>query len=138
MFYRLRKSRHTQKLNRAISGILNTPPIHIKDAPWCIASMVANTDVPMYLLSLKSFYPILGRGKVAAIIDRDMPQALRDTLEQHVPGLEFIILEDIPTGDCQRGGTWERLLYVLDRSESEYTIQLDADTLAVGDLDEVI
>jgi FkbM family methyltransferase len=100
---------------------------------------VANTDVLMYLLSLKSFYPKLGRGKVAAIIDRDMPQALRDTLTRHVPGLEFVILEDIPTGACQRGGTWERLLYVLDRSEHEYTIQLDADTLVVGDdLDDVV
>jgi FkbM family methyltransferase len=101
--------------------------------------MVANSDVPMYLLSLKSFYPKLGGGQVAAIIDRDMPQLLRDTLARHVPGLEFVILEDIATGSCQRGGTWERLLYVLDRSASEYTIQLDADTLTVGDnLDEVV
>ena len=139
MFYRLRKSRQTKRLNSAISGILDTPPIDVRDAPWCIASMVANADVPMYLLSLKSFYPRLGRGKVAAIIDRDMPQELRDTLTRHVPGLEFVILEDIVTGSCQRGGTWERLLYVLDRSESEYTIQIDADTLTVGDnMDEVI
>lgn len=139
MFYRLKKSYRTQKLNRAISGIFNTPPIHIEPAPWCIVSMVAKTDVPIYLLSLKSFYPKLGRGKVAAIIARDMPEALRHTLSQHVPGLEFVILEDISTGACQRGGTWERLLYVLDRSESEYTIQLDADTLTVGgDLDEVL
>jgi FkbM family methyltransferase len=139
MFYRFNKWRRTRRLNRAISGILNTPPLRIEPAPWCIASMVANADVPMYLLSLKSFYPKLGRGKVAAIIDRDMPQALRATLTQHVPGLEFVILEDIVTGACQRGGTWERLLYVLDRSDAEYTIQLDADTLTVGDdLNEVI
>jgi len=139
MFYRLRKSYQTKKLNGAIHGILDTPPIDVRDAPWCIASMVANADVPMYLLSLKSFYPKLGRGKVAAIVDRDMPQALRDTLTRHIPGLEFVILEDIPTGACQHGGTWERLLYVLDRSESEYTIQIDADTLTVGDnLDEVV
>ena len=139
MFYRLRKSRRTQNFNRAISGILDTPPINVEAAPWCIVSMVANADVPMYLLSLKSFYPKLGRGKIAAIIDRDMPQVLRETLTQHAPGLEFVILEDIHTGACQRGGTWERLLYALDRSESEYTIQLDADTLTVGEnLDEVI
>ena len=122
-----------------IGGILDTPPLRIVDAPLCIASMVANSDVPMYLLTLKSFYPKLGRGKIAAIIDRDMPQSLRDTLTRHVPGIEFVILEDIATGDCQRGGTWERLLYVLDHSESEYTIQIDADTLTVGDdLDEVL
>lgn len=139
MFYRLRKARNTRRLNAAIAGILATPPLRTEPAPWCIASMVAKGDVAMYLLALKSFYPKLGRGKVAAIIDRDMPQASRDILAQHVPGLEFVILEDIPTGVCQRGGTWERLLYVLDRSESEYTIQLDADTLAVGEaLDEVV
>ena len=138
MLYRLNKFRRTRQLNRAISGILETPPLRIEPAPWCIASMVANNDVAMYLLSLKSFYPKLGRGKVAAIVDRDMPQSLRDTLNHHVPGIEFITLEDIPTGACQRGGTWERLLYVLDRSEHEYTIQLDADTLTVGDIDEVI
>src|ERR1700757_3983273 len=139
MFYRLRKSRRTQNFNRAISGILDTPPINVEAAPWCIVSMVANADVPMYLLSLKSFYPKLGRGKIAAIVDRDMPQVLRETLTQHAPGLEFVILEDIHTGACQRGGTWERLLYALDRSESEYTIQLDADTLTVSDdLDEVV
>jgi len=38
----------------------------------------------------------------------------------------------VPTGDCQQGGTWERLLYCLDRSVREYTIQMDADVLAVG------
>jgi hypothetical protein len=65
--------------------------------------MVENADVPMYLLSLKSFYPKLGTGKVAAIIDRDIPQSLRDTLTQHVPGLEIVILDDIVTGECQRG-----------------------------------
>jgi FkbM family methyltransferase len=138
MFYRFNKARRTRKLNRAISGILDTPPLRVEPAPWCIVSMVANSDAAMYLLSLKSFYPKLGRGKVAAIIDRDMPQSVRDVLGHHVPGIEFVILEDIPTGACQRGGTWERLLYVLDRSEHEYTIQLDADTLTVGGIEEIV
>jgi len=138
MFYRFNKARRTRKLNRAISGILDTPPLRLESAPWCIASMVANNDVAMYLLGLKSFYAKLGRGKVAAIVDRDMPQPLRDTLSHHVPGIEFVILEDIETGVCQHGGTWERLLYVLDRSDHEYTIQLDADTLTIGGIDEVI
>ena len=139
MFYRLNKKINTWQLDRAIAGILDTPPIELKDAPWCIVSMVAKGDLLTYLLALKSFYPVLGGGKVAAIIDRDTPQTIRETLTQHVPGLEFVILEDIPTDPCQRGGTWERLLYVLDRSEREYTIQLDADTLTVApDLEEVV
>lgn len=122
MLHRARHHFQRRRLNRAIIAVFDTPPIEVKDAPWCIVSMVANGDISMYLLALKSFYPKIGRGKVAAIIDRDMPAMLRETLARHVVGLEFVILEDIPTGPCQRGGTWERLLYVLDRSEREYTI----------------
>jgi FkbM family methyltransferase len=139
MLYRFQKYSRMRRFSYAIREVFRTPPVEVKEAPWCIVSMVANGDVAMYLLAIKSFYPKLGRGKVAAIIDRDMPQALRDTLARHVIGLEFVILEHIPTGACQRGGTWERLLYVLDRSEREYTIQLDSDTLTVSDdVDEVV
>ncbi len=139
MIYRARNHLRRRDFNRAVSGILDTPPLQVRDAPWCIVSMVASADVSIYLLALKSFYPKLGRGRVTAIIDRDMPPPLRETLARHVAGLEFVILEDIPTGSCQRGGTWERLLYILDRSEREYAIQLDSDTLTVSDdLDEVV
>jgi FkbM family methyltransferase len=139
MFYRLRRSMNVKRFDHMIAGILETKPLVVKDAPWAIVSMVAKRDVPMYLVAMKSFYPKIGRGKIVAIIDRDMPQILRDTLSAHLVGIEFVILEDIPTEPCQRGGTWERLLYCLDRSETEYTIQLDADTLTMGDdLQEVL
>ncbi len=139
MLYNLRRKLAAQRFDRAIAGILETKPLRLEDAPWCVAGMVADRDVPMYVLALKAFYPRLGRGKVVAIIDRGMSQSLRDTLARHIVGIEFAILEDIPTGTCQRGGTWERLLYCLDRSEREYTIQMDCDTLPVdGDLPEVL
>jgi FkbM family methyltransferase len=139
MFYRLRRALKIREFDRAIAGILETSPLTLQDAPWCIVSMVANRDVPMYLTAMKSFYPKIGRGKIVAIIDRDMPQSHRDTLARHLMGIELVILEDIATDPCQRGGTWERLLYCLDRSQAEYTIQLDSDTLVVSDdLDEVV
>lgn len=139
MFYRLRRARKVKRFDHAIAGILSTKPLKLVDAPWSIVSMVANRDVPMYLTAIKSFYPKIGSGKIVAIIDRDMPERLRDTLSAHLIGIDFAILEDIPTDPCQRGGTWERLLYCLDRSQTEYTIQLDSDTLAVGaDLAEVV
>jgi hypothetical protein len=48
------------------------------------------------------------------------------------------VIDEIDTGICQRGGTWERLLYCLDRSEDRYVIQLDSDVLAFGrDLTEI-
>src|SRR6185503_8193655 len=40
---------------------------------------------------------------------------------------------------CQRGGTWERLVYLLDQSAHEYVIQMDCDTLTFGtDVNEVL
>lgn len=133
MLYRRIRAMNVRRFDREIAGILDTRPLQLKDGPWCIASMVANHDVPMYLTALKSFYPKIGSGKVAAIVDRAMPQNLRDTLSRHLVGIEFVTLEDIRTDPCQAGGTWERLLYCLDRSEREFTIQLDCDTLAVND-----
>ena len=94
----------------------------IKDAPWTIVSMVSNHDIQKYLLAMKSFYARIGRGKITAIIDRDMPRKSRAVLQHHFPGIALSILEDIDVGTCQRGGTWERLLYILDHAEGEYTI----------------
>ena len=120
-------------------AILDTPPMPVKDAPWSIISMVSNHDIQMYLLAMKSFYARIGRGKITAIIDREMPMQSRMALSSHFPGIAFIILEDIDVAPCQRGGTWERLLFLLDRAEEEYAIQIDSDTLTFGaDIDEVV
>jgi hypothetical protein len=139
MLHRWRKKLSTARFYRLTQKIFDTPPMPVVDAPWTIMSMVSNGDVQMYLLSLKSFYAHIKRGKICAIIDRDMPVESRAILERHFPGIRFVILEDIDTGPCQRGGTWERILHVVEHSSQEYTIQIDCDTLAFGhDLSEVL
>ena len=139
MFTRLRKKLSRDRFYRLTRGILDTPPMPVQDAGWNIVSMVSNDDVPMYLLAMKSFYARIRRGKLTVIVDRDMPNELRGLLQRHFPGIQFVILEDIDTGICQRGGTWERLVYLLDLTENEYAIQVDCDTLTFGgDIDEVI
>src|SRR3954453_14852348 len=138
MLYRLRRSLNQRRLDRGIAGILETAPIKLGEGRCCVVSMLTADYIPMYLGAIKSFYPKLGGGNVCALIDRAMPQSARDTLARHVEGIEFAFVEDVDTAPCQRGGTWERLVYCLDRSAREYTIQLDADTLAVaGDMAEV-
>jgi hypothetical protein len=133
MLYRLRKRIKTIRFERITRRVHETPPLTVIAAPWTIVSMVGKGDVQMYLISMKAFYRRLGRGKLVAIIDRDMPQVSRDKLSENFIGIEFTHLEDIDTGSCQRGGTWERLVYLLDRARAEYTIQVDSDTLAFGD-----
>ncbi len=138
MLYKWRRKLKTWNFDRQIRAVMDTPPLRMVDADWSIVSMIMNRDVPMYILSIKAFYAHVGAGRIIGIIDRDMPRSLRDTLRRHVEGIELVILEDIDTGACQRGGTWERLVFLLDRSVQQYVVQVDADVLAVGpDLDEV-
>jgi hypothetical protein len=88
---------------------------------------------------MKSFYARIKRGKIVAIVNRDMPVRSRAVLQRHLPGIVLSILEDIDVGACQRGGTWERLVYILDLAERDYVIQLDSDTLTFGaDIGEVV
>ncbi len=139
MLYNLRRRFAIRRFNQAIAAIEDTPPLRLTEAPWCFVSMVANDDVPMYLLSMKALYARIGGGRVVAIIDGDLPEARRTKLLRHIPGIELVPRETIPLGPCQFGGTWERLLYVLDRAADEYVVQVDSDTLPLGpDVDEVM
>jgi hypothetical protein len=139
MLYRLRRELQVRRFNKAIEGVLTTPPMPVVEAPLTIVSMVSPVDVPMYVLSMKAFYRRIGRGKLLAIIDRDTPAPALKTLEWHFPGIAFQILEDIDTGPCQRGGTWERILHILDLAATEYVVQVDCDTLpTTPDLREVV
>ncbi|MDO9498824.1 hypothetical protein [Falsiroseomonas sp.] len=138
MFYKYRRKLWYWRFNRAVSGILDTPPLVLQDAPWTFVSMVWPRDVLMYLLAIKSFYRRIGKGQVVAIITREAPPQMLETLRKHVPGIKIQVQEDIDTGTCQRGGCWERLMYVLDHAQDGYVVQLDADVLACGaDLAEI-
>ena len=138
MFYRLRKALANGRFDRQTRGILKTPPVDYKEAPLSIVSMVEKRDVQMYILAVKALYRRLGRGKIVAIIDADLPQASRDLIREHLGPVEFVLLESIDTGSCQRGGTWERVLFCVDRSATDYVIQIDADVLCFGPIEEVL
>jgi hypothetical protein len=72
------------------------------------------------------------------IPDHPLPQAWHDRLRRHLSDAVSIIpLAEIDVGRCQRGKCWERLLACLDLSREHYVVQMDADTLAIGDIPEV-
>lgn len=133
MLYRLRREFQTRRFNAAINEVFSTPPMPVVESTLTIVSMVATYDIPMYLLGMKSFYRRIGHGRLIAILARDTPASARTTLQRHFPGIAFETLEELNTGTCQRGGTWERLVYILDRAANEYIVQVDCDTLAVAD-----
>jgi hypothetical protein len=59
-------------------------------------------------------------------------------LQRHIPGLEIVDIATIDTRTCPRGGTWERLVKIIELSQEHYVIQADADTLVSGPIPEVI
>jgi hypothetical protein len=91
----------------------------------------------MYLVAIKAFYRWTDGGEIVIINDGSLSANQRELLHKHVIGIREINIEDVNTGTCQRGGTWERLLTLIDLSQERYAIQLDSDFLVSDDVPEV-
>ncbi len=137
MLYNLRTSLSYRRFRQLTRGILDTPPVPSDHGPCTVVSMLCHRDVQMYLLALKSFRLAIGPAAVRIIDDGSLTQEDRAILQQHLPGVSILHLADIDPGACQRGGTWERLLHIIDLSQDGYVIQLDADTLTTGPVAEI-
>lgn len=120
-----------------IREIRDTPPIKYRESPWTILSMISHRDLAMYLLAVKSFYAQLGGGRIRIIDDGSLTQADKVTLNSHLVHPTIVSRKDIAIGSFLPHIMWERLAYAVDLSASEYVIQLDADTLTLGPIEEV-
>lgn len=138
MFYKLRNNFHKWNFNRVCANILKTPPLTLKKSGPLLVSMVCHADIIMYLLSAKSFLNRLGMGRIVVINDGSLTEADKKLISHHISPLQIIPIKDISTHQCPTGGTWERLLHILDLSEKEYVIQLDSDTLTLKPIPEII
>ncbi len=141
---RLRRSWGSRSFMRTAKDILNTAPLRVEgDAPLFL-SMLPRRDLIPYLLAIKSLYVEVKQGRIAVINERGIidQNSLTDDdlalLRYHVPGIEIIDFCAISTGRCPRGGTWERLIKIIELSKDNYVIQVDADTLVSGPIPEVI
>lgn len=123
---------------RLCRAVLNTPPLAVIDAPLRLLSMVCHRDVLPYLVAVKSVYRRIGEGRVTIVDDGTLTPADRALLTRHLGQPEILPIKAIDTGPCPRGGTWERLLAILDRLRDAYVIQVDADTVATGPLTTVL
>lgn len=100
--------------------------------------MLCHRDVPPYLLAIKSLYFRVGHGRVVIINDSSLTPDDLTILQSHIPGIVVLDIAGISTGSCPRGGTWERLVKILELSAETYVIQTDADILVSGPIPEVI
>jgi len=133
----LRKAREALHL-RTARAVLATPPIVPTDDRVVIFSMIGTRVLLPYLVAAKSLHARLGRGRIAILDDGSLTDADRRTIAHHLADPAIRSIRDVDTGACPRGGTWERLVTLLDLRADDYVIQLDSDTVTVGDVGEVI
>jgi hypothetical protein len=118
--------------------VLDLPPLEIREAPLTFVSMVSHRDLVMYLVAIRSLYAQIGEGTITVIDDGSLTVGDIELLDRLLSGPQIIRADHVDTGACPRGGTWERLLHILDLSSSRYVIQMDSDTLTLAPLDEVV
>jgi hypothetical protein len=124
--------------DRTAARVLDTSPLSVGGDSPVFLSQLCQRDVAPYLLAIKSLYRAIGQGRVIIINDGSLTRDDISILQRHIPGLELIEIATIDTRGCPRGGTWERLVKIIELSQEHYVIQADADTLVTGPIPEVI
>lgn len=125
--------RHTSLARR----VLATPPVRPRDDGVILFSMIGTRVLLPYLVAAKSLHHHLERGRFMVMDDGTLTAGDRATLAHHLGNPRTLALTEIDTGACPRGGTWERLLAILDLRANDYVIQLDSDTVTLGPVPEV-
>ena len=127
-----------QPLHRRLArAVLNTPPLVPRDDGVVLFSQIGHAVLLPYLVAVKSLAARLGRGRVVILDDGTLSAADRAVLAEQLGDPEIRHIADVDTGPCPRGGTWERLLTILDLRARDFVIQLDSDTVTLGAMPEV-
>ncbi|RJY09238.1 hypothetical protein [Aurantiacibacter aquimixticola] len=134
---RWRSKREATRHAEAIRGILDTPPIAPASDGLVLFSMIGTAVLLPYLVAVKSLWRELGRGRVAILDDGTLTAQDRAILAHHCGDPQLARLDMVELGGFPAGGTWERLLTILDARAGEYRIQLDSDTVTLGPVPEI-
>lgn len=135
--YRLRSRIDQRRHDAACRPVLSTAPIVPADDGLVIFSMMGTAVLLPYLVAVKSLWSQLRRGRVVILSDGTLTAADRAVLAQHCGDPQIIEIADVDTTGFPVGGTWERLLTILDMRRDAYVIQLDSDTVTLGHPDVV-
>lgn len=138
MLFSLRRRFSLWNFNRAVRPVLDTRPVICSpDATVTVVSQLHPPDVMMYLVAIKTFARFVPVRTVVVVGD-GLSHNDKSLIRRHVEPVEFLDTRTIDTHGMPRGGTWERLITIVDRSALSYTIQLDADTITQAEPREVI
>jgi hypothetical protein len=138
MFYRGKRALRRAWFNFSCRALLKTAPVNPSDGDLTIVSMICHGEVVMYILAVKSFCLQLGRvPQVVILNDGSLTSEDLSTILAHIPKAKLVSLFGISTGTCPKGSCWERLFLISDLVQNSYVVQLDSDTLTLGDISEI-
>lgn len=103
-----------------------------------VVTQLQHKDVPLYLAAIKSFARQAPVAHVNVLDDGSLTHGDYSLLAAHVPGLVIEPIDEFRDPLFPHGGTWERLMAIASLSRDDYVIQLDADTLTLGPIPEVV
>jgi hypothetical protein len=135
---RLKRDYFRSQYQKAVRTILETPPLQRGEHPFTLLSMVHQRDVHSYLVAVKSFAHFVNPARVVVVCDPTIDQDDRARIKFHIPHVELREAREFVHPDIPRGGCWERLFAISDYVRESYVVQLDADTLTVQPIPEVL
>ena len=135
---RLKRDYFRSQYHKVARQILATAPLKRGDLPFTVLSMVHQRDVYSYLVAIKSFAHFLNPQRIVVVCDPSIDNDDRAVLRRHLPHAELREAHEFVHPDIPRGGTWERLFAIAGLVEDYYVVQLDADTLTVKPIPEVL
>ena len=91
----------------------------------------------LFLSAAATFTQYVPFKRISIIDDGSLTQGDYGILQKYIPDCDLVAINDIDTGACPRGGTWERLIFCLNMANDHYVVQLDADTLTTAPIPEV-
>jgi hypothetical protein len=138
VIHRLKRDFFRSQYHKVAKQVLATQPLRRGELPFTVLSMVHQRDLHSYLVAVKSFAYYLNPSRIVVVCDPSIDNEDRAVLRQHVPHIELRDAHEFVHPDIPRGGTWERLFAITQMVEDRYVVQIDADTLTVRPIPEVL
>jgi len=129
----LRKLRERLYIHQ-VRGVLDTPPLVPRDDGVIVYSMIGTKVLLPYLVAVKSLHHFLRRGRVVILDDGTLTDADKAVLAHHLGKPEILSTAKVDTHGCPTYSSWKRLFALLELRRENYVIQLDSDTVTIGDV----
>lgn len=107
------------------------------ESNFCLATLLCDPDVNMYLLSVASFCRFIKPKQITVVSDK-LSEENCNVLRKCIPDILIVNAEEYRETELPVGGCWERFTYIMRNICENYMVQLDADILTIKRPDEVI